>query len=113
MACVDAFHNQADHAQTNLLEVADAGQLGKGVFATAAIPKYTLLGEYLGELVPSDGMVAAGDAYIFTLEGEFIISKSPIAVPYQDLPPRAPWVKHRWKVSTQPRGPNVAHITTY
>lgn len=76
MQCVDEFRAGADDAEANLIEIADAGQLGKGVFATADIPKYTLLGEYLGELVPTDGMVNATDAYIFTVEGEFVISKS-------------------------------------
>lgn len=70
-----------------MIEIAEAGQLGKGVFATADIPKYTLLGEYLGELLPEDWMVDATDPYIFTIEDEFIISKSlpsPSCVPRCD-----------------------------
>ncbi|KAI7777497.1 hypothetical protein LA080_003446 [Diaporthe eres] len=57
-----------------MIEIAEAGQLGKGAFATADIPKYTLLGEYLGELVPADWMVDATDPYIFTIEDEFVIT---------------------------------------
>lgn len=78
-----AFRNFGDHAEQNLVEIRDAGQLGKGVFATANIDKYTLLGEYLGELLPADWMVDVTDSYIFTIEGEYVISKSP-------PPPKSP-----------------------
>ncbi|KAG6364242.1 hypothetical protein INS49_005841 [Diaporthe citri] len=74
MACVDDFHNFADYAELDLVEIGEAGQLGKGVFAKEDIPKYQLLGEYLGELVPADWYVDATDSYIFTIEGEFVIT---------------------------------------
>lgn len=73
---MNEFQAGANDAESNLIEIAEAGQLGKGVFAKADIPKYTLLGEYLGVLLPPDGLVEATDAYIFTIEGEFVISKS-------------------------------------
>lgn len=73
---MDAFQTRAKDAEQTMIEIAEAGQLGKGVFATADIPKYTLLGEYLGELLPADCMVDATDLYIFTIEDEFVISKS-------------------------------------
>lgn len=61
--------------EENLVEIREAGPLGKGAFAKADIAEYQLLGEYLGELVPENWMVDATDSYIFIVEGEFVISK--------------------------------------
>lgn len=81
--CVTAFKTQTDDVEENQIEIAEAGPMGKGVFATAPIPKYTLLGEYLGELLPLHYPVDASDAYQFTLEGIAIIGKSPGAFQIQ------------------------------
>lgn len=77
--CVDNFRTIAAYAESVLIEIREAGVLGKGAFAKADIPQYQLLGEYLGELIPENWVVSGTDAYTFGVPGEFIISKSPSA----------------------------------
>lgn len=87
--CVDRFKRQADIADKELVEVREAGDLGKGAFAKVDIPKYQLLGEYLGELVPEGLADDDTDQYYFNIAGAYTISKPPRArPPYPSVPPR-------------------------
>lgn len=77
MECVDWFKRQATLVDNDLVEIREAGDLGKGAFAKIDIPKYQLLGEYLGELVPEAWADDDTDQYYFNIPGEFTISKPP------------------------------------
>lgn len=76
MVCEDNFRNLALHAEVNLVEIRDHNPLGKGVFAKANIPINQLLGEYVGELLPTNTRVDPTDPYVFALEDLCIIGKS-------------------------------------
>lgn len=104
MKCVDRFKRQADIADKELVEIREAGDLGKGAFAKVDIPKYQLLGEYLGELVPEGLADDDTDQYYFNIAGAYTISKPPRARrPYPSVPPRVfPPAKHRWNASPPP-----------
>lgn len=60
-----------------MLEIRDAGAMGKGVFATEAIIDNVVLGEYLGELLPLESGIDFTDSYVFIIEGVALCSKSP------------------------------------
>lgn len=79
MACVNWFKNEAGRVDRDVVEIREAGVLGKGAFAKADIPKYQLLGEYLGELVPEELADDDTDQYYFNIAGAYTISKSPRA----------------------------------
>lgn len=109
MKCVDRFKRQADIADKELVEIREAGDLGKGAFAKVDIPKYQLLGEYLGELVPEGLADDDTDQYYFNIAGAYTISKPPRARrPHPSVPPRVfPPAKHRWNASPPPPQPRA------
>ncbi|ROV92245.1 hypothetical protein VPNG_09660 [Cytospora leucostoma] len=72
-ACINHFHQVIAPAGKQLLEIRPAGNLGWGVFASQPIPDGTVLGEYLGELVPDFQSLPAGDRYGLELEGLDIV----------------------------------------
>lgn len=74
--CVDAFRVQADAAEANLVEIRDAGALGLGAFARQDIARRTVLGEYLGELLPWTWPDDAEDYYVFDVPPMYTICKS-------------------------------------
>lgn len=66
-----------------MVEIRDAGSLGKGVFAKAGIARRTVLGEYLGELLPWSWPSDYEDYYGFDVPEVYTISKSPKYPPPQ------------------------------
>ncbi|KAK2604089.1 hypothetical protein N8I77_007047 [Diaporthe amygdali] len=57
-----------------MVEIRGAGLMGKGIFAKIDIEQDTLLGEYLGELLPLNAPQDNMDAYQFTLDNICIIT---------------------------------------
>ncbi|KAL1858115.1 hypothetical protein Daus18300_010116 [Diaporthe australafricana] len=50
-----------------MIEIRDAGAMGLGVFATVAIPQNQWLGEYIGEIRPTNAPIDLNDPYTFVL----------------------------------------------
>lgn len=91
---MDAFRVRVDEAEANLVEIRDAGPLGKGVFAKQDIPRRTELGEYLGELRPWTWPSDYEDYYDMDVPEVFTISKSSkylLPNPLSELPEAEHW----------------------
>lgn len=58
------------------IEIRDTGAMGKGVFATGRIRHGTILGEYLGELLPLETAPDESDAYQSVLADKAVCSTS-------------------------------------
>lgn len=73
-ACVESFRARVSAYGDQVTEVRSAGAMGKGVFATQDIPAGTWLGEYLGEIVPSDvGLTPEQWAYTFDVGNRYAV----------------------------------------
>lgn len=73
-ACVDVFRARITAYGDRVIEIRDAGALGKGAFATKDIPAGAWLGEYLGEILPHGFPLTNGQAaYAFHVEDRYSV----------------------------------------
>lgn len=65
-SCIDHFQNIIAVIGKRMCDIKGAGGMGKGVFANRRIPSGSVIGEYLGRLLPL-GSMQAQDRYVFLI----------------------------------------------
>lgn len=73
-ACTDFFRTRISAYGDRVIEIREAGVLGKGTFATEDIPAGAWLGEYLGEIAPDESVLTLDQsAYTFAVSRRYCV----------------------------------------